>query len=159
MKLSNHSWHVRLNDYVYGWGYSSGTTNLCPYFWGTVAAIFLSIPMWIGDKSRDFLSMGVRKYISRYGAPTLLTPIYLYLGIFQGAYGWLIALPIWFGALYIMYNAKDNGWSRPSWLKWFRGDAKPREERPRKQKVKKKHMTIEMFKAWKGNHCPIIEWE
>lgn len=155
MKLNIHSWHVRLNDYVYGWGYSSETKSLCPYFWGTIAAIFLAIPMWISDKARQVLSKGIRNFLLRYFLPIIVIGIGVLSllagnGVFWIAWGTGLLL-----FNFVLHETKLFN----NLITYIIGKRMDRVEVRPKPKMKKKHMSVEMLKAWKGKHCPMIEWE
>jgi len=149
MKLSKSSWHVGLNDYVWGDGYSIDQNNLCPYFWGTIAAIFCCIPVLIRKAIGDSISGGTSIFLLRYG-----------LGIFWIGLGIVLLAPVTFGVgvgilvfNLILYNTNIFG----RLAGWIRGKHKERPKKPYKER--KPHMTVEMFKGWKNKHCPMVEWE
>ncbi len=149
MRLSKNSWHVHLNDFVYGYGYSEDTNNLCPYFWGTILAIIGAIPVLVIRGLSNTLSNGVKVCLLRYG----LASFWITVGALTGM-TWFIVL----GVILIFFNLiLYNTAIFDNIAKRLFGWGKPKKSKPHKER--KPHMTIEMFKGWKNKHCPMVEWE
>jgi len=149
LKLSRNSWHVGLNDYIYGEGYSEDNNNLCPYFWGTILAVIGCIPVAIVRGIGGVMSDGLKVFLLRYG----VAMFWIGLGIALGSVWWVV-----FGILYFLFNIVlykteifDN------FVKWLSGKKKPKPPKPHRER--KPHMTVEMFKGWKNKHCPMVVWE
>ncbi len=149
MKANQKSWHRYLNDFVYGQGYSLNNTNLCPYFWGTLAAIIGVIPLAIFKGIRHPIplqyrrNVGIGAFIAMIGGIIILgcvvdftktITILTMIGILVGGLFGLLFAAIGIADLY-------------------------RKARPAKYKAPKPNMFWEMIKAWKNKHCPRLEWE
>ena len=150
MKLNSSSWHVPINDCVYGKGYSLSQLNGCPYFWGTILSVFIVIPTIIFRGLHDAMSQGARTFTLRYGfssALTVLGVVYIIMGL-----GWF-QLAIGIGLLgmnVVMFNT--------NFLEWIFA-RRTTVYVPKIKKEKRPHMAVEMFKGWKNKHCPRIEWD
>lgn len=172
MNISKGSWHVRLNDYIYGYGYTASVHSLCPYFWKTILAIILlplvaicrvtaskidesdlsmpnnPIPS-ISDQTRSYIGKG------------LLVMVILMIGIglsqVGDSMGWFtlakIILAILgvigaiFGFVYLIVCLEEK------YSDW-------RYEHPKKDKPYKEpkpNILLEYLKAWKNKNCPLLE--
>jgi hypothetical protein len=182
VRIQKGAWHTKLNDYVYGWRYSEKANNLCPYFWGTILATiifpFIVIPkellrVW-DDGDHEMPSMPEsnislpempsisKKTQMNIGKVSLLTVTAL---VVYGVYGlgelvgWY-EFAFWTGVVVgiiglIALICKAVIICGEHYSDW-RYDH-PHKSKPYKEKTPS--MTIEYLKAWKKNHCPMLEWE
>ena len=171
MRLSNNSWHAKLNTFVYGYRYLDSVDCLCPYFWGTLLAI-LCVPVWlIGhgiarlldviDESgislpRLNISYDTQRKIGLGVAYGLLfgAVVGITFGILNAIteYGLinvliligLIALAVvgLIGLALLLINLAER------YNDW-------RYDHPRE---KKPNLLMEFVKAKKNKHCPLVEW-
>lgn len=151
MRLSRGSWHVKVNDFVYGSGYSEDNTNLCPYFWGTILATLVCLPVFFGRVIADSLSMGVKNFLIKYGVGVFWIAIGIVSITLTGSPIQLIVGFIILGFEILAHNTGFFGWL------FSLKKSKPKKPKPHKER--KPHMTIEMFKGWKHKHCPMVTWE
>ena len=115
MKLNSKSWHVGLNDFIYGRGHSLDNHNLCPYFWGTILAIAICIPTVIYRMLENVLSDGIKTTLRKYGVGLAQLVIGIVISIITGAVSVLVYVGITVVAInIIMYNTNivDNIFSR-----------------------------------------------
>lgn len=172
MKLNRNSWHAKLNIFVYGWSYLDSVDCLCPYFWGTLLAIFLS-PWWA-------LGKGLARTIdaipeTNYQLPSMSdeTKDKVGLGIAYSVFT-LAIMGITFS---ILHNIAVHGLIHVLWVigvialvtgvvvgfiigcafaKWKYDDW--RSEHPKEEKEKRENLLMEFIKAKKNKHCPLVEW-
>ncbi len=163
MKLKRNSWHGKLNSFTWGKGYLEDVDCLCPYFWGTVAAI-LGFPLTLLAKGIIYLIEHIPS--TNWSAPTIsentrhkIAVVTAYSGLALGVYiltyiivssivtfGLLQTL-IWIGivtgivALVVVFSV---------------GVVKIIESLERREK--RPNLLIEMFKAKKNKHCPLVSW-
>lgn len=155
MKLKHDSWHVKVNDYVYGSGYSIKNKNLCPYFWGTILAIVMIVPFTIYVMIKSVLSEGTKKNIVRYNFCLIMSGMGL-VNLVAGGSIYMyqfVATCIGFAVLYIAY---ETDLFQTLFAK-FSKDKPPKPSKP--AKVRRPSMTVEMIKGWKNKHCPMVEWD
>lgn len=148
MKASPKSWHRKLNDFVFGDGYSLNNSNLCPYFWGTLASIICVIPMAFFKGIRHPIPMqyrrnvGIGAFISMVGGLIILGYLANPQALFSVLFVIGVSLGIVFGSLLGIIGGVEGY----------------RKIRPAKYKAPKPNMFWEMLKAWKNKHCPMLEW-
>jgi len=148
MKTSSHSWHKHLNDFVYGQGYSLNNTNLCPYFWGTIAAFIGVIPVAVFKCMRYPIPMKYRHNAGIGGFFTMIAGIIILAMVVNLDATLKVLYAIGISAL-VMLTLVVAAYFIAMGI---------RKIRPQKNKVPKPNIAIEMIKGWKNKHCPMLEW-
>ena len=95
------------------------------------------------------MSDGLRTFLGNYGLYVFWSVILILDAVTLNPL-FFIGIPLLWGFVGLL----KSGWALPSWL---RGKPKPRKEKPYREP--KPHMTVEMVKAFKNRHCPLVEWE
>lgn len=152
MKLSSTSWHVKLNDFIYGRGYSLDNTNGCPYFWGTILAVLICIPVGIFKGIRSIIPENSRGKVG-VGIVLALIIVGLSVSLYNDWQKTLFIIAFMVGYVtFMVCFALGIG----KLINKIRNRSTPKPPKPKKEP--RPHMTITMFKAWKNKHCPRIEW-
>ena len=163
LKLKRNSWHGKLNQFTWGKGYLEDVDCLCPYFWGTVAAI-VGFPITL-------LAKGLIYTIEHIPSTEWTTPSIseeskdkvlkftgfsmLWLAVFGISYGithsivyWgLLHTLVWIG-IFVGIGAGILGLTIA--ISKLIDIINKREKRP--------NLLVEMFKAKKNKHCPLVSW-
>ncbi len=171
-KFSKNSWHAKLNKFIYGKWYLEGVDCLCPYFWGTILAGIL-LPLWligrgigwiidrvpstnikrprlnISDRTKHIIGK-VLGYSALFGFVTFITVAF---GLFIIEFG-IIHVLFWLGVGAGVIGASIG-------LAYVVIKIKERYEdwRYNHPKEKKPNLFIEMVKAKKNKHCPLVQWD
>lgn len=150
MKVSRKSWHYIVNSKVF----EDPKGNLCGYFWQTILAIVLFIPLYIVVFPVNLLQDGDSKDTSPLFSWKVFAGLFFYLAIFLlvnmilmffvehesvealGVLGWIVAV-----SLLITYLSSIGLFDR------FKG-----------KKEKKESLVVSYLKAKKKKVCPIIEF-
>lgn len=174
MKISKSSWHVNVNDYVYGYGYTAGVHSLCPYFWKTIIAIIflplVAICRITSDKidesdvsipnipiSIPSISDQTKSYIGKGFLVTFILLIGIGLAQAGDSIGWFTLATIILGVLGVLgaifgivflvvcLEEKYSDWRYEH----------PKNGKPYKEP--KPNILLEYIKAWKNKNCPLLE--
>ncbi len=169
MKLNKNSWHARANEYVYGWSYLDNVDCLCPYFWGTLLAIFLT-PLWalghgivrvidaLPETNVNLPSISQRTK-NRIGTTfaygffgLMITLLTIAFGLAVIKYGLLNVLIV-IGAIALVVSGVIGLFFLIMVIKEKYDDW--RWDHP---KEKKPNLFMEFVRAKKNKHCPLVEW-
>lgn len=178
MKIGKNAWHAKLNDYVYGNNYSYYSTNLCPYFWGTILAI-ISLPLVICGKGMNSAIDNTDVHMPSVDLPSVDLPsisdetltnigkgllivvlgvasvILYYIGEAVSWYNFFLGLGIILGVVgAIVGIILSSIWLQDKYRDWRREHPKP--YKPYVEPTP--NMLLEYLKAWKHNHCPMLQW-
>lgn len=171
MKLSKNSWHARVNKFIFGEDYLESVDCLCPYFWGTILAI-VAVPLWlighgisriidaVENTGFTFPQLHVNITVKRIIARTIgYTSLFSFVGIIAYMIGLaiikygIVLVLIWLGlavGIFAGFCGLVYGISllKEKYDEWRLGH--PKEKKP--------NLLIEMFKAKKNKHCPLVSW-
>lgn len=162
MKAKRGTWHYRLNDYFFGYGYSEDNHNVCPYFWATLLAVGLGWLKWIIQQiphvDLPSLSYEQKDRIGRLVfwcvTAVILTGVIAY-GTIVSWYDILTVLTVLgiatgssAGIVFAIMLGKER------YDKWRYNH--PKKNKPRKEP--KPNILKEQVGGWYHKHCPMLEW-
>ena len=192
MKLGKNSWHAKVNKFIYGSYYLEDVDCLCPYFWGTIIAMF-AVPIWLTgygiakiiDTIEDqgwslpkrrhifvsknqgwslpkrrhiFVSKNQKDIIGKIIGYSFLfiiaSMITIAIGLAIIEYG-LAHVLFWTGVVLGVVGAFIGIVFLAVYLKerydeWHDSNTIATQKKP--------NLLVEMFKAKKNKHCPLVSW-
>jgi len=171
MKISKNSWHARLNEYIYGVYYIRNVDCLCPYFWGTILAMF-ALPLWLIGRGIGYIidhtpdnwhapkinmSYDTKERLGNimaYGFLIFMVSIMI-IGLAMAIveYG-VIHVLFWVGVAVGFIGGIIGFIFLMSLVKGRYDDW--RHDHPKEHKP---NLFMEFVKAKKNKHCPMIEWD
>lgn len=170
-RFSKKSWHAKLNKMIIGESYLNNVDCLCPYFWGTLACIGI-FPLFLMYKgiekglqalpktnikmpnisrcTKDKLQMIVA-YSALILAVTSVSALVTSKIIELGVWEVLLWTGLIAGIIVILGGCIVGAVKLAEHIeRWYNN--KPKKE-------KKPNLLLEMIKAKKNKHCPLLRWK